>query len=313
MMNLVNATFLDLILTGTGVQPQIPDPANLKYNDPGFDPEIHLMIGQRAYNVDDNIVYMRTKTGIEKTGFLSDAERARIMTVAERAKLVGIDEGANNYTHPETHSLAIITETDDKKIMTALERTKLAGLPSSIPPAPVTSVNGQTGDVEITLTQPPFVDIGSNYFTSGGPLKAKLMAEHSKVIVYVLDPTYGDYLFEIRFDLNSEDFDWEKQEFEILVRYTIPPLESEALKKIMLTPGAYSMGENVTHDDYTLTLPSVVGHLGTFKLRLRHVNAENTYTNETNCILIQSSSSGEKYIEIYDFKQGYFTPPPPAP
>lgn len=43
-------------------------------------------------------------------------------------KLDGIAEGANKYTHPDSHSLDIITETTAKKIMTNLERAKLEGI-----------------------------------------------------------------------------------------------------------------------------------------------------------------------------------------
>jgi hypothetical protein len=129
-MSKVQAIFLDLILTGAGVAPQIPNPATLVYGNAGFDPEIHLMVGQNAYNVEDNAVYKRTKTGITKIGWLSDAERARIMTAAERTKLAGIQENANyfTYSHPSTHSADMITESSTKKVMTAAERTKLDGI-----------------------------------------------------------------------------------------------------------------------------------------------------------------------------------------
>lgn len=310
MMNLVNATFLDLILTGTGVQPQIPDPANLKYNDPGFDPEIHLMIGQRAYNVDDNIVYMRTKTGIEKTGFLSDAERARIMTNAERLKLSGIDEGANNYTHPETHSLAIITETTDKKVMTADERTKLAGLPSSIPSAPVTSVNGQTGDVIISFNQGYVTKV--NYSSSGGTLPNATVSagdDYNKILVEILDPSYGEYIFQYTFYYGT--WDWKTHEVDVVLYYGIMPTEAEALSKIWLNGDSSSdWGENAAHDDHTLTLPVPIGHLGSFKLRLRKAHTS-TEPSDTSYKLVRVHNSDAYYIEVLDIKQGFFVPETP--
>ncbi len=43
-------------------------------------------------------------------------------------KLEGIEEGANKYSHPASHSLDMITETATKKIMTDTERDKLAGI-----------------------------------------------------------------------------------------------------------------------------------------------------------------------------------------
>src|SRR5690606_9845652 len=47
-------------------------------------------------------------------------------TAEEKAKLTDIEEKANKYTHPATHSINIITETTTKKVMTAEERDKLA-------------------------------------------------------------------------------------------------------------------------------------------------------------------------------------------
>lgn len=52
-------------------------------------------------------------------------------TTAEKQKLANVAENANNYTHPDTHPLSMITETDTLKVMTAAERTKLAGIPDN--------------------------------------------------------------------------------------------------------------------------------------------------------------------------------------
>ena len=51
-----------------------------------------------------------------------------LMTAADKTKLNGIAANANNYTHPSSHPLSMITETDTLKVMTADERTKLAGI-----------------------------------------------------------------------------------------------------------------------------------------------------------------------------------------
>ncbi len=51
-----------------------------------------------------------------------------LMAAADKTKLNGIETGANKYTHPSSHALSMITETDTLKIMTATERTKLAGI-----------------------------------------------------------------------------------------------------------------------------------------------------------------------------------------
>jgi hypothetical protein len=59
---------------------------------------------------------------------ITETTDKKIMTANERTKLSNISAGANNYTHPTSHSIDMITETTDKKIMTANERTKLSGI-----------------------------------------------------------------------------------------------------------------------------------------------------------------------------------------
>lgn len=53
---------------------------------------------------------------------------AGLMSNVDKIKLDGIEEGANNYSHPVSHSLNMITETETLKIMTVDERTKLTNL-----------------------------------------------------------------------------------------------------------------------------------------------------------------------------------------
>ena len=53
---------------------------------------------------------------------------AGFMSATDKSKLNGIEEGANNYTHPTSHSASMIEETDSRKFMTAAERTKLNGI-----------------------------------------------------------------------------------------------------------------------------------------------------------------------------------------
>ena len=54
-----------------------------------------------------------------------------LMSAALLTKLNGVETNANNYSHPASHSLDIITETATKKIMTDGERTKLSGIEAS--------------------------------------------------------------------------------------------------------------------------------------------------------------------------------------
>ena len=52
----------------------------------------------------------------------------KIMTADERTKLAGVAANANNYAHPDSHSLSMIVETELLKVMTAAERNKLNGI-----------------------------------------------------------------------------------------------------------------------------------------------------------------------------------------
>ena len=77
----------------------------------------------------------RLVTDAEKSGWSAKAETTTstpstdgLMSAADKSKLNGIEASANNYSHPSTHSLDIITETTSKKIMTDTERTKLSGI-----------------------------------------------------------------------------------------------------------------------------------------------------------------------------------------
>lgn len=49
-------------------------------------------------------------------------------TTAEKTKLAGIAEGANNYTHPATHSPSVIAQDSTNRFMTDAERAKLSGV-----------------------------------------------------------------------------------------------------------------------------------------------------------------------------------------
>ncbi|NQT34546.1 hypothetical protein HQ587_05105 [bacterium] len=77
----------------------------------------------------------RLVTDAEKSGWSAKAETTTstpstdgLMSAADKSKLNGIEASANNYSHPATHSLDIITETTTKKILTDTERSKLSGI-----------------------------------------------------------------------------------------------------------------------------------------------------------------------------------------
>ena len=80
----------------------------------------------------------RLVTDSEKSSWNSKADTdnatqstAGLMSSSDKAKLDGVENSANNYSHPANHSLDIITETSSKKIMTDTERTKLTGIEAS--------------------------------------------------------------------------------------------------------------------------------------------------------------------------------------
>lgn len=78
---IINSLCLDLILVGTGVMPTVPEPSTLIFGDKGFNSSSDLMIGQRAYNVTDNVVYRRSLSGIEVVGELTIDEREKLSSL----------------------------------------------------------------------------------------------------------------------------------------------------------------------------------------------------------------------------------------
>lgn len=90
------------------------------------------LINASSSILDDNNLSTAAQDAIGKRHSHANATVLNAMeqafTTALKNKLDGIAAGANNYVHPSTHSLDMITETTSKKIMTADERTKLAGI-----------------------------------------------------------------------------------------------------------------------------------------------------------------------------------------
>lgn len=62
---------------------------------------------------------------------IGDGVTNKQYSATEKTKLAGIEAGANNYTHPATHSADIITDGTTNKAYTATEKTKLAGIETS--------------------------------------------------------------------------------------------------------------------------------------------------------------------------------------
>lgn len=71
-------------------------------------------------------------------------------TTTEKEKLNGIEEGANKYIHPVTHSADMIVETDVKQFVTQTEKDKWNNFDNS--EGSVKSVNNKTGDVMLNAS-----------------------------------------------------------------------------------------------------------------------------------------------------------------
>ncbi len=68
MANNIKSINLPLILTGVGVKPTVPANIRAVFGDGDFDVTSDLMVGQQAYNVDDDIWYYRNKNSIRIYG-----------------------------------------------------------------------------------------------------------------------------------------------------------------------------------------------------------------------------------------------------
>ena len=53
-----------------------------------------------------------------------------LMSAADKAKLEGVAEGANNYTHPEHHPATVITEDDNHQFVTKAQKEAIDNMPS---------------------------------------------------------------------------------------------------------------------------------------------------------------------------------------
>ena len=80
----------------------------------------------------------RLVTDAEKSGWSAKADTDNatqsvpgLMSSSDKSKLDGVENSANNYSHPANHSLDVITETSSKKILTDTERSKLTGIEAS--------------------------------------------------------------------------------------------------------------------------------------------------------------------------------------
>jgi hypothetical protein len=81
----------------------------------------------------------------------------KVYTATEQTKLSGIEAGANNYTHPATHSADIIVDGTTNKAYTATEKSKLAGIAAGAEVNVNADWNAVSGDAQI-LNKPTIPD-----------------------------------------------------------------------------------------------------------------------------------------------------------
>ncbi len=95
-------------------------------NFSGETPPEDFCVGQLHYSTADKKLILKTEDGnfalmLEgsfTTDMIEETETREFITPEEKTKLSGIEESANNYAHPETHSADMIEETEDKLFIT---------------------------------------------------------------------------------------------------------------------------------------------------------------------------------------------------
>lgn len=63
------------------------------------------------------------KTHTHTLDDVTETTSKKIMTSAEREKLSGIADNANNYTHPSSHDASMITESETRRFVNDTEKT----------------------------------------------------------------------------------------------------------------------------------------------------------------------------------------------
>lgn len=109
---------------------------SLRSNFSGESEPENFCVGQLFYNTSNQKLFLKTASGVGTilfegnftTDMISETETRIFITPAEKTKLAGIAENANNYTHPETHLANMINETETQIFFTPAEKTKLTGI-----------------------------------------------------------------------------------------------------------------------------------------------------------------------------------------
>jgi|GEM_PF-4234556 len=112
---------------------------SLRSNFSGESEPENFCVGQLFYNTSTQKLTLKTASGVGTilfegnftTDMISETETRIFITPAEKTKLEGIAENANNYTHPEMHSASMIDETETKVFVTPVQKSKIDILDNS--------------------------------------------------------------------------------------------------------------------------------------------------------------------------------------
>jgi hypothetical protein len=325
-----NAIVIDLQLTESGAVPTVPNPANLAYGDAGFNPARDLMIGQRAYNVIDKKWFHRSIVGIEV-----DAN----FTPALRTKLNGIEENANNYQHPETHSIDIIEDSVTHVKMTVAERSKLTAQPAN----PVTSVNGQTGAVTISVPEPIpdtyavqtvlFESFTKTHLPTGGRFYLAIDKTNAQIESYIapaVDPLDTKGL-TINLPFSNQK-DWKALDFTLIVEHQAERLLASNCPYLIQLGNTEFSTNNLKPSEgnpppQVFELPFKLGHGGYVRFSIRQLaGATDTQGNSSAAAIASfpywewnatteeweiTASNGGYGLTVWEYSEGLFLTPTP--
>lgn len=114
-----------------------------------------------------------------------DGTTNKVFTATEKTKLSGVAEGANNYTHPSTHSADIIIDGTTNKAYTATEKSKLSGIATGAEVNVNADWNSSSGDSQI-LNKPTLGSIATKNFWAGTQSAYDLLTPDSNTIYFII-------------------------------------------------------------------------------------------------------------------------------
>ncbi len=147
-MTQIKLIYQPLILTVAGDMPTIPSPASITPDDPTWDPDHNLLVGQMAYNIADDIWYYRTVSlgikvlnngGEGGSSSLFDLTDTAISLPIEDGSILRFDSDATDWVNVDTiEADTLNTKTADEIRDEAIAAVNQVSVISSITDAPST-------------------------------------------------------------------------------------------------------------------------------------------------------------------------------